>query len=73
MGKWIGPRVCWFCGKKLQLKRGGGYHYATIKDPIGNELRIHLACTQQAIGNGYIEVKSVTSTPAQLHGDATDR
>jgi hypothetical protein len=56
MAKWIGSRRCWYCGKQLQTKLGGGYHFATIKDPIGNELRTHKDCVKHAIGNGYVEV-----------------
>jgi hypothetical protein len=56
MGKWIGPRRCWYCGKQLQAKLGGGYHFATIKDPLNNELRTHKDCVKHAVGNGYVEV-----------------
>lgn len=54
--KWEGSRRCWHCGKQLQAKLGGGYHFAVIKDPIGNELRTHKDCVKLAIGNGYTKV-----------------
>lgn len=54
---WIGSRRCWHCGKQLQAKLGGGYHFATIKDPLGNELRTHKDCVKHAVGNGYVEIK----------------
>jgi hypothetical protein len=56
-GKWLGPRQCWYCGKRLQGKLGGGYHFATVKDPLGNELRVHKDCVTHAVGNGYVEIK----------------
>lgn len=56
MSKWTGSCRGRYCGKQLQCKRGGGYHFATIKDPIGNELRTHKDCVKRATGNGFIEV-----------------
>lgn len=64
MGKWIGSRRCWHCGKQLQTKTGGGYHFATIKDPIGNNLRTHKDCVKDALGNGYVEVKDSAEVAA---------
>lgn len=55
--KWMGSRRCWHCGKQLQCKLGGGYHFAIIKDPIGTELRVHKDCVKRAIGDGYTEAR----------------
>lgn len=56
--KWEGSRRCWHCGKQLQCKTGGGYHFAVIKDPLDNELRVHKDCVKQAVGGGYAHVRA---------------
>jgi hypothetical protein len=58
--KWIGSRRCWHCGKQLQTKLGGGYHFSTIKDPVGNLLRLHKGCVKQAVGEGYTHIKEAS-------------
>lgn len=52
----LGPRHCWYCGKQLRCKVGGGYNFALIKDPIGMELRVHKACVEQITGEGYTDI-----------------
>lgn len=61
MSKWNGSRRCWHCGRQLQTKLGGGYHFATIKDPIGNELRVHKDCVKHTTGGGFAEVVAEVS------------
>lgn len=63
---WTGSRKCWHCGKQLQLKAGGGYYFALIKDPLGNELRTHMGCVKDATGGGYTEVAAIESDRASM-------
>lgn len=48
--KWKGSRFCWECGKKLMTKRGGGYTYKLVQDPLGNPHRVHLNCPERFNG-----------------------
>jgi hypothetical protein len=55
-GNWEGSRRCWYCGRQLQLKTGGGYHFAVVKDPLNHELRVHKDCVKHVKGDGYTVV-----------------
>lgn len=35
--------VCWYCGKKLAAKKGGGYHYLEV-ELEGNFRILHKSC-----------------------------
>lgn len=35
------PNFCWDCGRQLQRKKGGGYHFKLVRDKIGNLHRVH--------------------------------
>lgn len=54
----LGARKCWHCGRQFRTKRGGGYTFAIVKDPIGNELRLHKDCVRHVVGDGYQEVSN---------------
>lgn len=54
--KFEGSKNCWHCSRRFRTKIGGGYTFATVRDPIGAELRVHKDCVQFVIGNGYKEV-----------------
>jgi len=56
--KYTGVKSCWHCGNRFRTKKGGGYTFATIRDPIGAELRVHKDCVRNVIGDGYTEVRS---------------
>jgi hypothetical protein len=51
----------------LQTRVGGGYHFAVIKDPIGNELRVHKDCVKRSVGEGYSELRAQVA--AQQNGE----
>lgn len=51
--KTSGTRHCWSCGKQFRAKRGGGYTFDIVLDPLGAELRVHKQCVENVIGDGY--------------------
>ncbi len=54
--KFEGAKSCWHCGNRLRTKKGGGYTFAVVRDPLGAKLRVHKDCLQHVIGNGYKEL-----------------
>lgn len=50
------PR-CWHCLKRLVYRRGGGFHFALVRDPIGAEHRVHKDCLPRVVGDGIKEVQ----------------
>lgn len=40
---------CWHCNRQLVRKKGGGFKYTLLKDPIGNEMRVHKDCAKEAV------------------------
>lgn len=51
--KWVGSKHCWECGRMLQLKKGGGYYFKELKDPLDNTHRLHIVCYKR-IDDKYI-------------------
>lgn len=49
---------CWHCQRKLLPKKGGGYYFAIVEDPLGHRHRVHKDCLQWSVedGNKAIEV-----------------
>lgn len=47
-----GVSICFHCQKQL-VRIKGGFIFALIADPIGNEIRVHKQCASQAVGDGY--------------------
>lgn len=54
------PR-CWHCLNRLTYRKGGGFRFELVRDPIGSEHRVHLDCLQKVLGDG---VKHVKQEPA---------
>ena len=48
---------CWHCQRQLLPKKGGGYYYATVVDPVGNKHRVHKDCLTRTIEDGNTEEK----------------
>jgi len=42
------PR-CWHCLNRLVYKKGGGFKFEELVDPIGNTHRVHLDCLKPAL------------------------
>lgn len=56
-----GVSICFHCQRQL-VRVKGGFTFALIADPMGNEIRVHKQCVSQAIGHGYTEVKTERPT-----------
>ena len=57
-----GPTRCWQCGKKLVGKNGTPTPpliFATVRDPLGNGVRVHKVCATNA------GLKPITAQPSQ--------
>jgi hypothetical protein len=39
-----GRPFCWVCSAMLQIKNGGGYYFAIVKDQDGVEHKVHHEC-----------------------------
>jgi hypothetical protein len=52
-----GISICFHCQKQL-VRIKGGFIFALIADPLGNQIRVHKDCVRHAIGEGYKEVKA---------------
>jgi len=57
------PR-CWHCLRRLMYKKGGGFKFALVVDPIGAEHRVHLHCVSEVIGDGVKVAPKQTAVPA---------
>lgn len=57
------PR-CWHCLNRLTYKKGGGFRFSLVVDPLGAEHRVHLACVDQVIGDGIKVAPKPTAVPA---------
>lgn len=44
------------CLNRLVYKRGGGFTFALVRDPIGHEHRVHKDCLRYVLGDGIKEV-----------------
>lgn len=44
-----GVPFCWHCMNRLVYRKGGGFKFSTLVDPVGNEHRVHVACLQLAL------------------------
>lgn len=51
------PR-CWHCLNRLMFKKGGGFIFVEVIDPIGNVHRVHKDCLKHVVGDGIKEVKA---------------
>lgn len=51
------PR-CWHCLNRLVYKKGGGFKFRLVQDPIGATHRVHLDCLDKVIGDGIKEVRA---------------
>lgn len=53
-----GPTFCWECNKKLRYvpkTKGNGigmFHFAHMKSPSGNLVRVHAKCVENATKSG---------------------
>jgi len=45
---------CWHCQRKLLPKKGGGYYFASVEDPLGNNHRVHKDCLAESIREGNL-------------------
>ncbi len=52
-----GISICFHCHKQL-VRVKGGFIFALIADPMGNQIRVHKDCAREAVGHGYTTVKS---------------
>lgn len=50
-----GVSQCWHCSRQL-VRIKGGFKYALVRDPLGNQMRVHKDCVKLAIGDGIKEV-----------------
>lgn len=52
--KGSGASFCHQCGKQLQFKVGGGFHFKELLTP-GDRLpvRVHVGCVDEALADGY--------------------
>lgn len=50
-----GVSICWHCTLQLQRVKGG-FIFDLVRDPIGNEHRVHKACVAPALGDGITRV-----------------
>jgi hypothetical protein len=50
------PR-CWHCLNRLVYRKGGGFNFRLVRDPIGAEHRVHIDCLPKVLGDGVVEVK----------------
>ena len=51
-----GISICFHCQRQL-VRVKGGFIFALIADPMGNQIRVHKQCADQAIGDGYTAAK----------------
>jgi hypothetical protein len=49
------PR-CWHCLNRLVYKKGGGFKFDLVVDPLGAEHRVHHHCVDDVIGDGVKRV-----------------
>lgn len=56
-----GVSTCFHCGRQL-VRIKGGFISALIADPMGNKIKVHKQCVDQALGHGYTAVKSEVPT-----------
>lgn len=62
-----GASFCHWCHKQLQLKPGGGFHFAILLTPFdGYPVRVHKStggdsCLDNALANGYKRAPDGTS------------
>lgn len=54
--KTSGVSQCWHCSRQL-VRIKGGFKYSEIEGPLGNRMRVHKDCLQEAVGDGIREVK----------------
>lgn len=52
-----GPSFCWQCFRDLMKKKGGGYFYAVVTDPVGGKHRVHHDCVKAAVADGARETE----------------
>lgn len=57
------PR-CWHCLRRLTYKKGGGFKFALVMDPIGAEHRVHLHCVDDVLGDGVKRAPKQIKEPA---------
>jgi len=50
------PR-CWHCLNRLVYQKGGGFKFRLVRDPIGNEHRVHFDCLEKVLGDGVVAVQ----------------
>lgn len=51
-----GISQCFHCQRQL-VRIKGGFLFALIRDPMGNEIRVHKSCQKEAVGDGYTAIK----------------
>lgn len=51
-----GVSICFHCQRQL-VREKGGFIFALISDPMGNQIRVHKQCADLALGHGYTAVK----------------
>ncbi len=44
---------CHHCFKQLMYAKGGGFSFRVIVHPDGHQVRVHHACWEYALGDGY--------------------
>lgn len=49
------PR-CWHCLNRFVYKKGGGFIFEEVVDPIGHVHRVHLDCLKKVLGDGVRKV-----------------
>lgn len=50
-----GVSQCFHCQRQL-IRVKGGFLFALVKDPLGNNLRVHKQCVKHVVGDGYMEI-----------------
>lgn len=44
-----GVPICWACGNQLVIKKGGGFVFRLVVDPIGHKHRVHKDCLERTL------------------------
>ena len=44
-----GSSLCWHCLRQFHIKKGGGFKFRLVADPVGNKHRVHLDCLPRVL------------------------
>lgn len=53
-----GPSFCWHCRNQLMRRKGGGFIFRLVQDPMGHQHRVRQSCLPDAVGDGIKAVQA---------------